>query len=117
MFAIVCLFSKKMKDLPFKKRCTVVNELIILLKSSKCKLPVEKMMSNSKVVEISRRNSLLEDPFFQKHHRLDNYLIPILRDESCTSLKADLRQGFGKLTQKRRFVLATLLIWINVPMS
>ena len=72
------------------------------------------MTSNSKVVEISRRNSLLEDPFFQKHHRLDNYLIPILRDESCTSLKADLRQGFGKLIQKGRFVFVTLLIWVNV---
>ena len=25
-------------------------------------------------------------------------------------------EGFGKLTQKRRFVFVTLLIWVNVPM-
>ena len=31
------------------------------------------------------------------------------------SLKEVLRQGFGKLTQKRRFVFVTLLIWVNVP--
>ena len=24
---------------------------------------------------------------------------------------------FGKLTQKRRFVFVTFLIWVNVPMS
>ena len=64
-----------------------------------------------------------------------------LRAQSFTSMKADLRQEitlvfpfsrclngtfpsrkcsvkcFGKLTQKRRFVSDTLLIWINVPMS
>ena len=37
-----------------------------------------------------------------------------LRAKSFTSLKTDLRQdingGFGKLTQKRRFVFVTLLI-------
>ena len=26
-------------------------------------------------------------------------------------------KGFGKLTQNRRFLFVTLLIWINVPMS
>ena len=28
-----------------------------------------------------------------------------------------LREGFGKLTQKRRFEFVTLLIWVNVPKS
>ena len=61
--------------------------------------------------------------------------------QSFTSLKADLHQdinrgfafsrclnetsdllrfwtvGFGNLTQKRRLVFVTLLIWVNIPMS
>ena len=54
------------------------------------------------------------------------------RAQLFTSVKADFRQdinrgfafifsrclnGFGKLTQKRRFVFVTLPIWVNVPMS
>ena len=57
-------------------------------------------------------------------------MIKTLRAQSFTSLKADLHQdinggfvfrrchfGIFPLTQKRRFVFVTFLIWVNVPMS